>query len=153
MIYQLPLRLCCALDAPFALAGCLAAGLVPDPQSVSLAASLRAEAQNFYSALATEAEPQCRFEQNMNEYNRLDASAAALRQRVAASGGSAARMRAADALARAIAEARASHALASARSGDQHGPCMAPGAIALNADAIARASAAFAADTPAAGDQ
>jgi hypothetical protein len=140
---------------PLALAACATLAPPPDPQSAALADALRNEAALFHAVLAAAPAPQCQYEHNMNEYVRLDEAAFRLKLRLAATGASPALLRAADALARTIEDARASHELASARIDDPSAECMAPGAIALNADAIARASQAIAdaGAGPAAGDQ
>ena len=151
---HVPLRLATlALAGPLALAGCITAGIPVDPQSAALTRAIGTDASAFYAALAGKSEPQCRYEQNMNFYAALAASTDTLRARLAAASTGAARLRSAAALASTIEAARASHALASARGDDPHGRCMAPGAIALNAGAIARASAALTASIPFEGDR
>ena len=140
--FRLP-RASFALAAPLALGACATASLLTDPQAGALAEAVQSEAATLFTALGGQSAPQCSYEQNKNLYDRLAVSASLLQSHLATGRGSPALIRAADALARAIDDARSSHALASARSDDAFGLCMAPGAIALNADAINRASAAI----------
>ncbi len=139
------LRLLPILAAPFALAACMSAGPITDPEVAALAARLNSDAASYYAALAISRAPQCSYEQNKNSYDTLSASAGALQSRLAAVPTNPALTRAGSALTRLIDEARLSHHSASAKTDDTHGVCMAPGAIALNAQAIARASLAIAA--------
>lgn len=127
-----------------ALAGCIARMPLEDSRSVNLAETLNADAATFFATLAEKPTPQCSYEQNKNFYEHLITAVHQLRDQLSISGASPARVRAASALARAIEAARASHEQASARINDLHGQCMAPGAIALNAEAIARAGSTIA---------
>ena len=133
-----------ALAAPLALAACLSAAPPSDPRLGVAARSLQAQAARFYGALAIEAAPQCAYEQNKNYYDELRDSAAGLQARIAAGNASPGLAQAGRALTRLVEDARASHQAASAHTDDPHGPCMAPGAIALNAGAFERAANAFA---------
>lgn len=132
------------LSLPLVLLACVAQAPLADNHSAMLAQTLGTDAAAFFAGLAAKAAPECSYEQNKNSYNRLTTAANQLSDQVAASHAGLPRTRAAAALARAFEAARASHAAASARSDDIHGPCMAPGAIALNAEAIARAAAGMA---------
>ena len=93
------------------------------------------------AALRTKAAPECGFTPNAQAYAQMRADAAALGSRVSAD--DAPMRRAADGLTRAITDAERVHQLASQTTDDRHGLCLAPGAITLNADAIARATAAI----------
>lgn len=142
----------CLLIAALTVAGCITAPILSDDEAAMLAATARTESGRFYAALAAASEPECSYEHNMNEYASLHATARRLSARLAQIHASAALLRAAGALVRTIEDSRISHQLASARTDDVNGACMAPGAIALNADAIARASQAIA-DTQTSGAQ
>ncbi len=141
-----------ALVAPFALAACLTAASPTDPKIAEAARAFQDQAARIHAALAIEAAPQCAYEQNKNYYDELRASAAEIEASID--------VRAAPMLVRAgkaltwlVEDARASHRAASAQTGDTHGPCMAPGAIALNAGALDRAASAIAVSQAPAGDQ
>ena len=138
-------RRAAVLAAPLALAACLTAAPPTDPQLADSARALQAQAARFYGALAIEAAPQCSYEQNKNYYDDLRLAAAAVQARIAARRTGLALAQAGKALVRLAEDARASHQAASARTDETHGPCMAPGAIALNAGAFDRAAAAIAA--------
>ena len=146
-------RRAAALAAPLALAACLTATPPTDPQLADSARVLQAQAARFYGALAIESAPQCSYKQNKNYYDDLRVAAAAVQARIAARAAGPALARAGKALVRLADDARASHQAASARTDDVYGPCMAPGAIALNAGAFDRAAAAIAASQTLAGDQ
>jgi|GEM_PF-2227006 len=130
------------LLAPFTLAGCLLPFTAPDPAAADLARGIENDARQFYAELAAAPPPQCAYAANENFYDRLHSAAAALRDHLAQRGASPAAQRAGEAMLRLSDDVRASHQAASVRLDDQHGPCMAPQAIALNADAVARAAAA-----------
>lgn len=147
------LRRAAAFAAPMALAACLTATPATDAQLADAARTLQAQAARFYATLAIESAPQCAYEQHRNSYDSLRASAADIQTRIAAGRASLALDHAGQALTRLADDARASHQAASARTDDMHGPCMAPGAIALNAGAFDRATTAIAASQTLAGDQ
>ncbi|MEO6716624.1 MAG: hypothetical protein ABIM50_05180 [Novosphingobium sp.] len=149
---QLPLQRL-ALFGPLLLTACVMLPHPADPQIVSLAKAVEAEAGTFFGELAGKRGPDCSFEANADGYDRLAQRAAALKLEISLGHGSPALVLASDALLRTLVDARASHAEASARIDDVHGACMAPGAIALNAEAVARASAAIAATQTTAGAQ
>lgn len=141
---QLP-RLIMAL---FGLASLTCCALLPhlaDLQVVSLAEKVGAEASTFFTELAARSAKDCALSANSEAYVHLAELAGALKLHIAENHGSPALVLASDALQRTLADARAAHAAASAKTDDTNGPCMAPGAIALNAGAIARASKAIAA--------
>jgi hypothetical protein len=142
-----------AFLAPIALTGC---ALLPPPgdlQVVSLVTNISTEADTFFTGLATKQFPDCAFHANTGAYDHLAALAEALKQRLFTNHASPALVQASDALLRTIGDARASHIAASAKTDDAGGACMVPGAIALNAEAVARASAAIAATQKAVGVQ
>ena len=148
-----PRRLTMAL---FGLVSLTCCALLPHPadlQMVSLAENVSAEAGAFFADLAAKNDKDCAFSENSQAYNHLAELAGALKLHIAVNHGSPALVLASDALLRTLADARASHAAASAKTDDAHGACMAPGAIALNAAAIARASAAIAATQTTTGAQ
>lgn len=147
------LRRAAALAAPFALAACLTAASPTDPRVAEAARSFQDQSARFHAALAIEAAPRCSYEQNKNSYDELRAAAGELEVRVAAGAASPALVQAGRALSRLVENARASHQAASARTDDTHGPCMAPGAIALNAGALDRAAQAIADSQTPTGDQ
>jgi hypothetical protein len=134
-----------AFLAPIALIGCALLPRPADPQSVLLTTSISSEADTFFSGLATKQFPDCAFPANTGAYDYLAALAEALKQRLSTNHASPALVQASDALIRTIGDARASHIAASATTDDAGGACMVPGAITLNADAVARARAAIAA--------
>ena len=133
-----------SLIATFSLGGCITASPVQDPQTAVLAEAISSESGRYFALLTARAAPGCDYEHNMNEYARLGEISAQLTARLADRNAGAALMRAGHALSRTIELARISHQRASARTGDTNGACMAPGAITLNADAVARASRAIA---------
>jgi hypothetical protein len=147
------LRRAAALAAPLALAACLTANHPTDPQLADSARAFQAQAARFYGALAIESAPQCSYEQNKNSYDDLRVAAAAVQARIAARGAGPALAQAGKALVRLVNDARDSHQAASARTDDAYGPCMASGAIAVNAGALDRAAAAIAASQTPTGDQ
>jgi hypothetical protein len=130
--------------APLLLAACATSSL-PNPQIALIAQQIRAQSADYFTNLAAQRPPECDWEHNANMYAEIGANAAHLRAQLSASHASKPMIRSVDALAQAIDVAARSHQLASAITNDPHGPCLAPMAIALNADAIARASAAIAA--------
>ena len=142
-----------ALLASIALSGCALLPRIADPQVVSLATKINTEASVFFTGLAAKPSPDCAFRANADTYDQLAVLADALKQHLAATAASPAMVQASAALSRTIADARTSHALASARTNDPGGVCMVPGTIALNAEAVARASAAIAATQAATGGQ
>ena len=138
----------------FSLVSLTCCALLPRPadlQLISLAGAVSADAGAFFTRLAAKQGSDCSLSANSDAYDHLTELAGALKLHIAASQSSPALVLASDALLRTIADARAAHAAASARTDDVHGACMAAGAIALNADAIARASAAIAATQNATG--
>ena len=140
-----------AVLGPLLLTACAMLPRPADPQIVSLARTVSAQAGSFFAGLASKQAADCGFDANSDAYKSLAELAAALNQHIAAHQGSAALVQASAALERTLADARASHAAASAKTDDANGACMAAGAIALNAEAIARAIAAIAATQNAAG--
>lgn len=142
-----------ALLVPIALSGCALLPRLADPQVVTLATRISTEASVFFTGLATRQTPDCAFQANFGTYDHLAVLADALKQHLSANGASPALIQASDALLRTIGDARASHAAASARTDDPAGTCMVPGAIDLNAEAIARASQAIASTQTATGGQ
>ncbi len=142
-----------SLAAAFSLSGCITVPAVSDPQAAALAGAIGSEAGRYYAGLAATAAPECQYEHNVNTYARLGEISSQLTARLVDRHANAALIRAGNALSRTINNARLSHQLASARTGDTNGACMAPGAIALNADAIARASRAIAGTQQVRGDQ
>ena len=141
------------LAVAVSLSGCITAPPVSDPRAAALAGAIGSEAARYYAGLAAAAGPDCQYEHNMNTYARLGDISSQLTVRLADRHANAALIRAGNALSRTIDNARLSHQLASARTDDANGACMAPGAIALNADAITRASAAIASTQQASGDK
>ncbi len=146
------MRTLSALCLAASLAGCATITRGTDPQAPALAGAIRDEADGFYAALADKTAPECDLDHNAPAYDRLAARTAGLHAHVAATHGSAALERATRALAKTLANARESHALASADATDPAGTCLAAGAIMLNRDAITRASAAIAASQTSEGD-
>lgn len=134
----------CLLIASLTLAGCITAPALQDSQSAALIETVRADSARHYAGLVAAAAPECSYEHNMNDYAQLHDKAGLLKIRLAHLDAGPVLLRAADALSRSIEGARLSHQLASARTNDVNGACMAQGAIALNAEAIARASRAIA---------
>ncbi len=139
------MRIIPALCLSATLAACTTLAIDVDPQAAMLARSVHDEANLFYVSLATSPPPLCDLAHNADGYDRLQQIAGQLQARIAEAHGSPALDRAAKALTSALADARESHRLASANAEDPAGPCLAPAALALNRDAIARASAAIAA--------
>ena len=142
-----------AIFGPLALAGCAIMPRPADPQIVLLADAIHSEAGIFFAGLAARQAPDCAFQANAGAYDHLGMLAGQLKNHISGNHGSPALVQASEALARTIGDARASHEAASATAGDINGICMAPGAIALNADAIARASVAIGDTQKAAGEQ
>ena len=138
---------------PLALAACAMLPKPADPQIVSLADAIHHQASIFYAGLAGKLAPECAFAANSAGYDRLVTRATELKNHISGNRASPALVRASEALERTIVDARASHEAASARSDDTFGLCLAPGALALNADAIARAGAALSSTQNRAGDQ
>jgi hypothetical protein len=126
-------------------AACLAAPFAPDPQIAALARQVHSESQLVFARLKTAGQPDCGYAHNQQAYGHLSQLSESLRRTLADKQASAAMLRAADALIKAIVHAAASHQLASADPSDSNGLCMAPVAIDLNARAIARAASAIAA--------
>ena len=131
--------------AALALAACATLAPRPDAEAAALADAVRSGSGAFYARLAATPAPECDYEHNMSEYTRMQENAGRLQAHLAQAQAGPALASAAQALARTITDARHSHELASARSDDPNGMCMAPGSIALNAGAIERASLAIAA--------
>ena len=129
--------------APLALVGCALLPRPVDPQLVSLVESIHTEADTFYAGLGGKVAPDCAFAANSVAYDHLALLAGQLGSHLSATHASPALFKAEAALLRTIADARASHAAASARTDDADGICMASGAIFLNADAIDRATSAL----------
>jgi hypothetical protein len=111
----------------------------PDPFVTTAADQIGSEAKTFYATLATKTAPDCALDANAASYATLKTDAGKLREHVAGAGKDAALLTAVTELDKAIAGAERSHQLASARTDDPSGPCLAPDALTLNADAIARA--------------
>ena len=136
------LRMRPAICMPLALAACASLPL-PDREVARIADAIHAGAGDFYAGLAAKTSPDCAYAANAAGYAALGTQAAELHSHLAARRASAMLRRAGAALAAAIEGARASHEAASANIDDQFGLCLAPGALALNTDALARASAAI----------
>ena len=134
-----------------ALAACQTLTAPPDPQVAQIARSLMVHSDRFFTALAAKPAPDCDYDHNAPAYLELAGLAGQLGEHVSTRPASAPLRRAADALARTIDAARVSHEMASASAVDPAGTCMAGEAIALNADAVARASLAIAASQPTGG--
>ncbi len=137
-------RLLCLLAAA-PLAACVTGESLEtsDPKAIVFVDEIRRDASEFYASLTATVAPQCSYEQNGNTYDLLGEKASRLRARLGEVGASSTLLQAADAISRTIADARTSHRLASETSADIYGVCMAPGAIALDASALARASDAI----------
>ena len=146
-------RLITALFGLVSLTCCALLPLPADLQLASLAGNVGSDASTFFTELAAKSGKDCDFSENAAAYDHLAELAGALKLHIATSKASPALVVAGDALLRTLADARAAHAAASAKVEDPNGACMAPGAIALNAAAIARASAAIAATQGAEGAQ
>lgn len=112
----------------------------PDPRVAELAHAVETRSAALFAALPAKPAPDCDFDHNAPAYAEL----AGLADQLQAATASPPLHRAAEALVRAVAEARLSHQAASAAIADPAGPCMTEDAIALNADALARASRAIA---------
>ena len=138
-------RLIMALFGLVSLTCCALLPRLTDPQVASLADKVNSDAGAFFADLAAKSDKDCGFAENAAAYDHLTELAAALKAHISVSKGSPALLLASDALLRTLADARAAHAAASAKVDDLYGACMAPGAIALNAEAVARASKAIAA--------
>ncbi len=124
---------------------CVAPSFAPDPLIAEQALQVSSEAKLMFAKLKATGEPDCDYPHNQASYDHLNQLAEALRDDLAANKASDALLRAGDALSRSIADARASHQLASADASDSNGLCLASVAIELNAEAIMRASQAIAA--------
>ena len=144
-------RLHLPILALLALAGCAIMPRPADPIFTALVESIRTDSATFFAGLSDKQAPDCALAANTGAYDHLAMLAKNLKTRIYDDKSSPALVAASDAMLRTIDDARASHAAASANTGDSNGPCLAPGAIALNADAIARASAAIAAALSATG--
>lgn len=139
-----------AMAAALSLSGCGETGRptlsVPpaDPEIARLDGDIATRAQALYAALPAKTAPDCAYDANMAAYAAMTADVDAMKQHAATRSDDGAMQRASTALAETIAKAEESHKLASAKTDDRFGACMAPGAITLNADAIARATKAIA---------
>lgn len=111
-----------------------------DPVVSTSAEQIANEAKTFYAALATKPAPDCSLDANAAGYAGLRTDAGKLREHVEAAGKDPALLNAVTELDKALTRAERSHQLASARTDDPSGLCLAPGALTLNADAIARAT-------------
>lgn len=136
-----------ALPAVLLLSGCAHFTNVIGPQptvdreAVRLNADLADHARNFYATLPAKTAPDCSFENNRASYAAMRESASAIQARAAAAPRDDAMRRDAAALSKLVDAAERSHQRASANIADRFGACMAPAAIELNADAVARATA------------
>ena len=130
------------LTAALLVLGCKSLNVPPpNEQSVCLNDAVAARASTLYASLQSKAGPESGFVGNAQAYGATRADVAALGGRVAAE--DAPMRRATTSLAGAVAAAERSRQLASRTADDRHGLCLSPGAITLNADAIARATAAI----------
>ena len=120
------IRAALSLSAAQLLAGCITAPPVQDPQAAALAEAINGETGRYFAGLAATAEPECDYEHNMNIYSHFSGIASQLEVRLAGRQAGAALIRAGNALSRTIEHARVSHELASARTDDTNGACMAP---------------------------
>lgn len=111
-----------------------------DAEVVRLNGEIAGEASGFYAGLRGKTAPACDYDSNRASYAALRDKAQALQQHVAATPGDRALADATTGLGKTIASAELSHQRASAVTTDPSGACMAPGAIGLNADAVARAA-------------
>lgn len=111
-----------------------------DPFVVTTTEQIATQAKTFYATLATKAAPDCSLDANAASYAALRTDANRLREHVAGAGKDPALLTAVSELDKAIAGAERSHQLASARTDDPSGLCLAPDALTLNSDAIARAT-------------
>jgi hypothetical protein len=127
------------LAALVAVGGCATAPTA-DPVVTTSTEQIASEAKTFYATLATKTAPDCSLEANAATYATLKTDAGKLRAHVEGAGGDPALLTAVTELDKAISGAERSHQLASARVDDPSGPCLSPGALTLNADAIARAT-------------
>jgi hypothetical protein len=142
MLKAIALAFFATLPAILLTAGCVTVP-APDPQIVELVRDLRTQSAAFYEALPNASPSACTWEHNKNLYLSVGEKATELQAYVVRSRVSKNVIHAANALAQAIAHAARSHQLASAITDDPQGPCLAPSAIVLNADAIDSASAAL----------
>jgi hypothetical protein len=145
MITSVKLILTSGLLAPMLLSGCITSRALPDPVVIALAQNIHDRSMTHHTMLGAARSPECDYESNKSFYSGLEERAAELRDHLAERRASEPLIRAAEALVRTIVDAAQSHQLASAVVDDVNDSCLAPVAIALNADAIARASAALAA--------
>lgn len=97
-------------------------------------------ARTLFDTLATMRAPACGFATNATSYDALKGEVATLRGRVSTDDAS--MLDSIDALARTVDGTARSHELASAKTDDANGICLAPGAIPLNAAAVDRAAEA-----------
>ncbi|PZQ59008.1 MAG: hypothetical protein DI544_12555 [Sphingomonas taxi] len=125
-----------ALATGVLLDGC--ATIAADPEARRLNSAVEQQASTFYAALPAKAAPDCGFDASAPTYAAMRADAAAMEAHTPEK--DRAMRRAAAALTHVIDESARSHQLASASTDDRFGACMAPGAITLNADAVARAT-------------
>ncbi|UVO51135.1 hypothetical protein M0208_11605 [Sphingomonas sp. SUN019] len=131
------------LAAALAAVGGCATVPGPDPVVTTSNDQIATQAKTFYATLATKTAPDCAFEANAATYATLKTDAGKLRDHVAGAGEDTALLTAATELDKAVAGAERSHQLASARTDDPSGACLAPDVLTLNADAIARATDAI----------
>lgn len=127
------------LPALVAIGGCTTVPAA-DPFVATSADQIGTQAKTFYATLATRTAPDCALDANAGTYAALKTDAGKLRDHVAGGGKDPALLTAVSELDKAIAGAERSHQLASARTDDPSGPCLAPDVLTLNADAIARAT-------------
>lgn len=125
------------------VAGCAGFPGAPPPKNPLIASDamrIGGEAHAFFASLTAKTAPDCGFTANAATYDTLRAEVTTLRARVPAKNGTMAT--AIDALARTVDGAAHAHDLASRRTDDANGVCLAPAAITLNADAVDRAAGA-----------
>jgi hypothetical protein len=124
-----------------AIGGCTL-GVPPFNPAISTAtASIETEAAAFFSELGSKTAPACAFEANAATYQSLSGRTASLAQQVAP--GDSAMKTAVDGLTQVVTGAERAHRLASATITDPAGACLAPEVLTLNAEAVARATAAI----------
>jgi hypothetical protein len=111
-----------------------------DPEITRLAASIGDRSSMLYGSLPGKTAPDCSFSAKESVYAAMKADAAALQARVPLGDGPL--RRTAASVVSTVDRVSLSHEKASANTGDRFGACLAPGAITLNADAIARATKA-----------
>ncbi|MEG3166520.1 hypothetical protein U1701_18270 [Sphingomonas sp. PB2P19] len=116
----------------------------PDAEIARINDLIRRESAAFYTELAGKTAPGCAHDSNSLRYVLLRDRAQSLVQRAATTPGDRPMQNAAAGLAKAVDAAERVHERASATTADPSGVCMAPGAITLNADAMARATTAIA---------